>query len=266
MVNVTMSGTYEGRPLEVLGKLIEERKRILGESAADAVAATAIDVLGSLKALTKVSPKKARPREQRVDRDYDKAPYVTKKDDPGFYGTHLLRRWKYTRLPGTPDEWTRIRYAWTRRTRGKTGRMHGGSAAEEHRQIKKYLQWIPNSGLARKVLGVAQNEISTRPSRIKEIEWQEYARGNRRAVPKKYAILMWGGAPRNSAGIGDVWLSVRDTLGYAQQALRHGQSDVELSIQKAANKIAGRLCKVAEAKLGERIETPFPEVKRRRVA
>ena len=50
--------TYEGQPIEVLEKLIEERKALLGETYKDAVTATAITVLRSLRADTKIAKKK----------------------------------------------------------------------------------------------------------------------------------------------------------------------------------------------------------------
>ena len=52
--------TYEGKPIEVLESLIEKRKELLGEAYRDAITATAITVLKSLRADTRLAPKKAR--------------------------------------------------------------------------------------------------------------------------------------------------------------------------------------------------------------
>lgn len=43
----------DGRPVQELARLIERRGRILGESAKDAVVATAIDVLKSVRTATR---------------------------------------------------------------------------------------------------------------------------------------------------------------------------------------------------------------------
>lgn len=54
--------TYgDGKPLEALRALLQKRREILGESSEDAVVATAITVIKSLRADTKVAPKSARP-------------------------------------------------------------------------------------------------------------------------------------------------------------------------------------------------------------
>lgn len=60
MIEATATMTYEGKPIEVLESLIEKRKELLGEITKDAVTATAITVLKSLRADTKIAPKKAR--------------------------------------------------------------------------------------------------------------------------------------------------------------------------------------------------------------
>ena len=52
-VTLEATATYgESRPLEVLGELIEKRCKVLGEMSSDAVIATAIDALVSLRSAT----------------------------------------------------------------------------------------------------------------------------------------------------------------------------------------------------------------------
>lgn len=59
MISPTAKFDYEGKPLSVLENLIEKRKKLLGETTKDAVVATAITVLKSLRADTRVAPANA---------------------------------------------------------------------------------------------------------------------------------------------------------------------------------------------------------------
>lgn len=274
MISVTCDAMFEGGPLSVLNDLLNERQRILGESAKDAVVATGIDALVSLRALTKTAPKNARSSEYSFVRDYEKAPYVTFKGrrahDP--YGQGLGRRWKFTHLPGTDDERTYIKYPYTGRHRGRYVRskrgyqMTGGDKKAEWNEVLRFmgLRPIKRRGLAKRVLGALANEISTRPGRNFELQLQEYARGNLSHPPRGLGRIMYGAGGGVDAK--DVTLHIEDRLDYAALALNGGPSAVDLALKKAGNKIAGRLSKVAEAKLGEKVPTPFPEVRQRRVA
>jgi len=57
---------------------------------------------------------------------------------------------------------------------------------------------------------------------------------------------------------------VEDELNYATEAVKGGDNAVQVALMKAANKIAGRLNKVAQTTLDDEIGTPFPEVRQRR--
>ena len=72
MLKVEVMTDWRGRPMEELTKLIQKRVRTLHENARDAVVATAIDVVRSLRALTRKAPKKANDKSFTVA----KMPYV----------------------------------------------------------------------------------------------------------------------------------------------------------------------------------------------
>ena len=62
-------------------------------------------------------------------------------------------------------------------------------------------------------------------------------------------------------------LDIRDNISYAQLAIRGGKASVDLALKKAANKIAGLIQHKCKNLLFEgEVETPFPEVRRRRKA
>lgn len=250
MVGVTMSGTYEGKPLQVLGKLIEERKRILGESAEDAVVATGIDALISLRALTKMAKKMIPKSDVRFGHENPKYITGTKGKSAGkVFRRVVVGRWK------DGEKKNRVRWQECKNVRvTKRGKVRVLRATSAERTAA-WERWgkIGNRGLAKRALGLAMMRISTKNAGLERVK----ARAARIAEANVSVA---------SSGAGTRFvLMIKDKLGYAQQALKNGPASVELALQKAANRIAGRLCKVAEKKFGEKIQTPFPEVKKRKV-
>ena len=53
MVDVNLTATYMGKPLDVLNDLIRKRAELLGQSLRDATVATAITALKSIRSQTK---------------------------------------------------------------------------------------------------------------------------------------------------------------------------------------------------------------------
>ena len=238
MVAVNISANYEGRPLQVLGNLIKERQRILGESAEDALVATGIDALVSLRALTRAAPQSV-PKGD-VAFSHDEPKYVTY--PKGSYRRMIVRRWRDGKHV-TKIKWQRVR--------NFTGT--GKPKATQQERLEAWRRWgtINNAGLAKRALGVAMNKLSTRNvADNSNVRLSRIARANVRVMQYRQGPLMT--------------LEIVDRLNYALAALKGGAASVDLALQRAANKIAGRLCKVAEAKLGETIATPFPEVKNRK--
>ena len=252
MVAVEMSADYDGRPLKVLGELIEERKRILGESAQDAVIATGIDALVSLRALTTVAKQYIPRSDVRWGESNPK--YIT--------GTRTqnglpMRRVVYSRYSGGQKKnkvgWQPLEVKYKGKgLKRRESQPH--ATRSDLRNAWKRFGAIKNRGLAKRVLGVAMNKLSTRQVPLGP------ARAKVRRIAESNVFIDKTGTFENYG------IEIQDTLGYALAALKGGMSSVNTALEKAANKIAGRLCKVAEKKFGERIETPFPEVKNRRVS
>lgn len=239
---VEINGTYEGKPLEVLAGLIRERQRILGETAEDAVVATGIDALISLRALTKVSGKMIPKADVRFG--VENPQYIT--GTRGSATGKLLRRTLVKRWSGGRQNQS---VRWFKIEQEAKSRPKADLSAAWHRYGN-----IKNRGLARRALGLLMNRISTR----------QVALG---PADARLARIAAGHVEVRRRGGRDLFvLEVVDSLGYATAALKGGPSAVELAVQRAANKIAGRLAKVADKKFGEKIPTPFPEVKKRRSA
>ena len=253
----------DGTTLEKVSELIEQRSRVLRERTKDAVIATAINVLVSLRAATKSA--KANRKVKPVVRD-DGSVYPSWTNDGP---RRVLRLGTYGQKPRGPI-WNPngLRVRWL------TGRLKDRSlrvfrVTPENTAVQPYYVIAPDKktaenferkaaahrierfgNLAKWALGVAMNKISTR------------------LVGSKLSITN----VQDSGGFasGSFVVEVIDALDYAIAALKGGETDITLAFQKAANKTAGRMMRYM-ADLGtnffsrvESIETPFPEVKRKR--
>lgn len=240
MVKVVMSGNYDGKPLAVLSDLIRQRRKYLYESAKDAVIATGIDALVSIRRITRVS-KKMLPK-SAVKFAAHKPKYITAK-----YGKHkgkplrrtLVKRYKNNTLK-TIVKWYPL----------------GTKKATKADREAAYKKWgkISRHGLSKWTFGVLMRGLSTRSSIPESVQ------NATKAIARIMAKSVMFDSDRR------LTLHLTNALRYAQQSVKGGQAGVDLALKKAANKIAGRLCKVAEKKFGERVQTPFPEVKRRRAS
>lgn len=243
MVGVTCNATFDGKPLAVLSDLLKERQRILGESAKDAVVATGIDVLVSLRALTKTAKKRIPKADVRFGESEPKYITGTKGRGAGkLYRRTLVKRWRNGRQVQLV-KWQQVE------GEAKTRR------ASARELTAAWQKWgaINNRGLAKTALGVAMKSISTRNTADT-------------VTPRALRLAQANVSVKEYGSGNGFTLEINDSLNYAALALKGGPSAVDMAMKKAANKIAGRLSKVAAAKLGEKIPTPFPEVKQRRVA
>lgn len=241
MVRMTCSATFEGRPLSVLSKLIEERQRILGESAQDAVVATGIDALISLRALTKTAPKRIPKADVRFGQSDPRYITGTKGRAQGqLFRRTLVKRWRGGKQVQLV-KWQRVEGVAKNRR----------ASAKELSAAWQTWGKINQRGLAKAALGIAMKSISTRNAADT-------------VTPRALRLAQANVAVRKYGSGNAFTLEIHDTLNYAALALKGGPAAVNLALQRAANKIAGRLSKVAEKRLGEKIPTPFPEVKQRK--
>ena len=243
VVGVTCNATFDGKPLSVLTDLLAERQRILGESVQDAVVATGIDALVSLRALTKIAPKRIPKADVRFGETEPKYITGTKGKATGqLFRRTLVKRWRNGRQVQLV-KWQRV-----------------DGIAKNRRASAKELSaawqaWgkINQRGLAKAALGIAMKSISTRNAAD--------------SVTPRALRLAHANVSVRKNGYGNMFrLVIHDSLDYAALALKGGPAAVNLALQRAANKIAGRLSKVAEKRLGEKIPTPFPEVLQRRAS
>lgn len=263
MITPAITATYAGnKPLSVLSDLIRKRREILGESAKDAVVATAIDALVSIRAATKTAAgkKKTKP----------------KIEDTSWYGSFS----RSTNRPcirasvgkgaakvEVPDG---CRIKWFTKD-VKSRDQHVYRVTPEHAKVAPYyvvcrtrkdadafeqlaaMHRIKEYGdLAKHALGVAMYKASTRNVSSK-------ASIKARMAASRLAHADFGDTPS-----GGFYIAIKEDIDYAMDALKNGRATIDIALKKAANKIAGRLAKeVAGRPFAEKVETPFPEVRRR---
>lgn len=115
----------------------------------------AIYICQSLRKRTKSAPKLIRPSEYKAAISKEKPKYVHSNSSHH----KLLRRWTLTRKVGTPDEYSKHYYVYTKRHRVKGGKMAGGSLAAERRELLKEHGGIQHYGLAKKSWGWTMKQI-----------------------------------------------------------------------------------------------------------
>ncbi len=271
MVEATARATWEGRPLSELGRMLELRQRVLGETVRDAAVATAITVLKSLRADTRRAPRKASAKSYLIE-------------DTGWVGGWERRGGRFVRVPRVSSARgaakvagvNPVNLAGRRRERGEKVQVwritprHGErmtwdrnrnkgcwyvlarskGVAEDFAKRAMQRKISAYAGLAKTTLGYAMARVSTRSAPASDVK------GAKARVAAEMAARV-----SRTGGIGDFSLRVVDALDYARSALRSGPGAVERAMKKATNSIAGRLRRVASAELRRELATPFPEVR-----
>ena len=271
MLAMNVTADWQGRPLDVLAELLRRRQRDLGESCEDAVTATAIDVVNSLRAATRKAPEKANKvsyileetpyvaswervggharRVARVGGTGSKAPiYPVNLAGPRYVRGERVKVWKITPAHGARMKWEKNRNKECWYVFAQSAGVAARYAAE---RISRVLR--KESGMGKTALGFAMAKLSTRSPAVE-------AKGGKAKKLAAEAIVV-----RASGDDTTFRIEFQDNLEYAKFALKGGPSTVDLAMKKAANKIAGRLSKWAESHMfAEKVPTPFPEVLTRR--
>lgn len=261
----------DGRPLSALSELIGKRVALLREHTDDAVVATAVAALQSIRAATRVAKPGAAKGRAGVREMAGVVPSM-RRAAKGQRPRPCIRAGRRG-----PSVWTggtyngrRVVWAMGRGAKISTGRVfevevRGKGAApvvvvaqseaaarrmaeaSASRRIARY------GGMARAALSKAMNLASTRsPSP---------------SAPSAKAAGVIGRSVRVSsrASGGNFEFEARDALRYALHALRGGKPAIDAALMKAANKVASRIAHALKSRgLEGNAPTPFPEVARRR--
>ena len=169
----------------------------------------AIYICTSLRARTKKAPKRAPQREMLAI----PSPYPPRYVHSNAAGHRLLRRWQLTRKVGTPDQYVKQHFVYTKAHRGKDGRMVGKSPAAERRELFRLHGGISRAGLAKKSWGWVMKQIYGGAS-AGDISWKR-TKGERRD-PRQYVKGIFERAANGAAAI------IRNGLDYILNALPAG--------------------------------------------
>jgi len=173
----------------------------------------AIYICQSLRARTKKAPKRARPNEYRAEPSNVPPRYIHGRYFYAGEGRPLLRRWSLTRKLGTPDQYTKHYYVYTKAKRGRGGRMIGKSPAQERRELVRNHGGISRAGLAKTSWGWVMKQIYNAEP-VTDMVWKKTKRERR--DPRNYVK----GIFKRVAG--GAFAEIRNSLDYIMDALRPG--------------------------------------------
>lgn len=265
-VNYTMR--VNGMEANVLQRVIEARRRELGETTRDAAVATAITVLKSIRANTKIVDP------NRMD--------VTVKQSPNYVvGWKKVggRRMRCVRIGSDKGAEVSGR-SFVDRTggyvKGETVSVFAvndicDGCREKSRRylvlandmktakkcaVERHRKWVRKyAGMARFAMTLAMVKTSTRNSPDRSVS---LATGE-----AKNTVLRNVNATVYHTGFnsGTVDINVRDTLRYAAYALKDGEGYVQQAVQNACNGVIGMINKTMKRKgsIHEPLKIPFPK-------
>lgn len=257
-MNITTKTTFDNKPLSVLNDLIKRRSEVLRECCRDAVSATMIDVLVSIRAATGNAIKTKK--------------FVVKVEDTGWYGGYSFSERKPVIRNGVSPYSTKLdvsgKVVWQtfgtkRQSQKHVYKVTGEDGvpyyvvaptqqvAEDYelRCIKHRIEH--HGGLAKNALGVAMHAIASKTSKYD---------GSTQSIQEATQLA---NVITNDTG-NNFSVHVEDNLDYATEALKGGESAINIALMKASNKVASVIDRTASKGLTEPVGTPFPEVRKRK--
>ena len=245
-ISVTAAG---GRTLEQFNRLIQQRVSLLKETPAKAITACAIQVLKSLRAITRLA-KVSQPRMKdgtKPEIELCAGLYLSFKSMGRGRGAKKIPCLRLTgshaRFPldnaslAIPEKGLKARlaqvYQWNRRN-GKKVYIAASSSSVAQRYMKEIekKRIAKYRGLAKSALGKLMRQVSLRGGSLFD----------------KASALAQRVAERNAhvrknlnGGLNEVGIRMEDTLDYASDALKGGESQIDSCLQSAMNKIAATI-------------------------
>lgn len=266
-----------GDVLTKLGELVAKRSKYLRyEMTRDSVTATAINILSSLRARTRVSkiskanfgaviipapgvvagwksdgrgtPRKNARRVARAVGGHEMtgslvvnlAGQFRKGERPLCFCVVS----KFPRTVGSSEKYERV-YVIARSAKD----VKEWAAKRQREYVRRF------AGMAKWAIGQAQRQISA--ANFRDVD----ATAEAQSTALKHLTVK---AEGDGGGSGSYSVSVEDALGYAVSALKGGAADFDLVLKKAANRTAGIIRNVSGLRLEDELPTPFPEVKGRK--
>ena len=302
-MGVTLKCTYaDNKTLDVLADLIAKRVEVLKETSEKAVTATALNIVKSLRAATRVAKVSKSAKSLDAAYVYRKSTFygsnytepsagLTKKGaakkgvkhfcirDAAGHRNDLVKPAFADNPATTPLVGAPVYYVFVKHTLPPKNlvlrAMQGGglSTAKTAEGILRYVVIAKNEeslrGWARRhVRDIIAQESGMARYALSILRKSIYAKGNGDAFAVKSA-----GAKdtaersvyyREAFGPGWFDLEGQVNLAYSVSALKNGAASIDVAMKKAANSTAQIINRVGKIPFEERIHTPFPEVASRR--
>jgi len=270
MASIQIHASWSGKTLQAFAKVLQERMKWMNETARDSIAACAIQVLRSIRSVTKVAKLSSIKVEVKCDNTL--YPSVTshsakktvcirtKGSNQRYYGEERLAR-----CDGDIDfkTWKVYRFLDKLSSKQTTYLIIAPSQSAAKSKAKSIVRrrQIRYAGLAKRALSVLMMKTVTKsvsdnvPARV--TEKAKELTSHREVIAK------------SSDGSGGKYaLILDDDLLYALKAIKGGRQQVDVQMKKAMNKIVStinmKLKKNGGAFGPQKLEVPFPEVRQRR--
>lgn len=264
---VRIVSSFGGGTLKTLGEILQKRMQYMRETARDSIAATAIDVLKSVRAATRVA--KPSSIKVQVEREGGLYPSITSRGknralclrvvgtNARYEGPERLvecqrQPLKAQRVYRFVDVHSRKRASYF------IVAPTAGSAKKKAQSIARR-RGMRYAGLAKRALGVLMFRTNTKT--VNDGVFDPLVENKASQVTDKAELVQ----QRGDGGTYSLVLS--DNLRYALDAVKGGRSNVETAFKKAANKVVSVINrKISGGRFleAEKLDTPFPEVRQRR--
>ena len=192
---VGVSVQVDEAALKRISDVLERVKRESPGRLANETRRAALYICKSLKARTRKAPKKIQKAEWRASTSANPPRYA----HSNSAGRPLLRRWTLWSKLGTPAEYAKVHFVYTRAHRAKNGKMVGKRESEEVRELLKQHGGIQNAGLAKASWGWAAKRIYNADAEgALMVAWRtnKWRRDPRRAVEGMFRRLTDGGSAK----------------------------------------------------------------------
>lgn len=269
-VGMTVNASWHGKTLDQFCKVLQQRMQYMNETARDSIAACALQVLRSIRTVTKV----AKPSSIKVEVKADNTLYpswtseASKKrlcvrfrgSNERYYGKERLVS---AGSPSKINHWFVYRYMdklSPKLTQYLIIAPTTAAAKQRARQIsvarqKRY------AGLAKRAISIlmmrtfTKNVSDTVPQRVTQ---------KAKEVTTTREII----AKAKDGNGGKYALVLDDNLRYALDAIKGGRAAVDIQMKKAMNKIVSVINQKLKKNGGlfgpQKLDTPFPEVRTRK--
>lgn len=270
MASIQVNASWNGKTLGDFAKVLQQRMKYMNETARDSIAACALQVLRSIRAVTKV----AKPSSIKVNVEVDQTLFPS-------YTTHSAKKRLCVRYKGsnqrymgkerlvaagTPTSikgWQVFRFQDMLSPHMTTYLIVAPTTQAAKAKAKQIVRsrLVRYAGLARRAISMLMQKTFTKnvadnvPPRVS---------AKAKEVTHHKEVI----AKSNDGNGGKYALILDDELRYTLDAIKGGRSQVDTQMKKAMNKIVSTINQKLKKNGGllgpQKLETPFPEVRSRR--